>query len=378
MKTKKTIIIFIHYYLPGYESGGPVKSIANIVKHLGDEFDFRIITLGWDLKNKTPYPHVRFDEWNNVEKAKVWYYGKTITSIPKLFLELRRLNNASIYLNSLFDPIFTFLPLLAIKLKLIHPSRLIVAPRGELSPGAIELKREKKRSYLRLVKTIGLLRNVVWHASTQIESTDIKFNIGNGQAIFNACDLSDLPKPFCNPLSTNSLVFISRITPKKNLAYALSTLKQVSSTIDFHIYGTVEDVTYWQECQQIISGLPKNVTVFFHGPLNPELVTLNLQKHSLFFFPTRGENYGHVIAEALCAGLPVLLSDQTPWNDAEKHGAGWIRKLDDQSEFAKAIDRFFSLSKEEKEAINENVRLYAEEKLFSKKDIDDNRLLFLN
>ena len=48
-----------------------------------------------------------------------------------------------------------------------------------------------------------------------------------------------------------------------------------------------------------------------------------MAEHDLFLFPTHGENYGHVIVEALLAGCPVLISDQTPWRRLEAAGVGW-------------------------------------------------------
>jgi glycosyltransferase involved in cell wall biosynthesis len=30
--------------------------------------------------------------------------------------------------------------------------------------------------------------------------------------------------------------------------------------------------------------------------------------------PTLNENFGHSILESFCAGCPVIISDQTPWN----------------------------------------------------------------
>jgi glycosyltransferase involved in cell wall biosynthesis len=43
--------------------------------------------------------------------------------------------------------------------------------------------------------------------------------------------------------------------------------------------------------------------------------------------PTLHENYGHAIAEALASGCPVLISDHTPWNEAEIKNAGFVRPL---------------------------------------------------
>jgi hypothetical protein len=45
-----------------------------------------------------------------------------------------------------------------------------------------------------------------------------------------------------------------------------------------------------------------------------------LAEYDLFLFPTLGENYGHVISEALASGCPVVISDQTPWRNLEAEG----------------------------------------------------------
>jgi glycosyltransferase involved in cell wall biosynthesis len=63
----------------------------------------------------------------------------------------------------------------------------------------------------------------------------------------------------------------------------------------------------------------------------------------LFFFPTKGENYGHVIAEALEAGCPVLISDQTPWSDVGDFDAGWSFSLDNKEGFLDAIKELYKM-----------------------------------
>jgi len=41
---KPTVLAFTACYLPGYKGGGPIRSVANIVDRLGEEFSFRIFT----------------------------------------------------------------------------------------------------------------------------------------------------------------------------------------------------------------------------------------------------------------------------------------------------------------------------------------------
>ena len=57
------------------------------------------------------------------------------------------------------------------------------------------------------------------------------------------------------------------------------------------------------------------------------------------FLPTLGENFGHVVPEALAAGCPVLLSDRTPWHDLEQHGAGWTLPLQSPEAFRRVVQQ---------------------------------------
>jgi glycosyltransferase involved in cell wall biosynthesis len=39
--------------------------------------------------------------------------------------------------------------------------------------------------------------------------------------------------------------------------------------------------------------------------------------------PTHSENFGVTVAESLAAGTPVVVTTGAPWQDVERHGAGW-------------------------------------------------------
>ena len=62
-----------------------------------------------------------------------------------------------------------------------------------------------------------------------------------------------------------------------------------------------------------------------------------MQQHHLFFLPTLGENFGHVIHEAVQAGCVLLLSDQTPWLDLSENQVGWALPLSSKQEFVEAL-----------------------------------------
>jgi glycosyltransferase involved in cell wall biosynthesis len=82
-------------------------------------------------------------------------------------------------------------------------------------------------------------------------------------------------------------------------------------------------------------------------------------RHDLFLFPTRGENFGHVIFESLAAGTPVLVSDRTPWQDLDAAGVGWVRSLDRMQDFVDVIDRFAMLPPDERLAMRRRAHAHA-------------------
>jgi glycosyltransferase involved in cell wall biosynthesis len=133
----------------------------------------------------------------------------------------------------------------------------------------------------------------------------------------------------------------------KNLDYALEVLRQVQVPVRFNIYGAVEDEVYWKRCREIMATLPDNIEAAYQGSVPHAQVAETLARHDVFFLPTRGENYGHVIFEALSVGTPVLIADTTPWKDLAAVGIGWELPLENPAAFAGCIGRMFALNVEE-------------------------------
>ena len=72
--------------------------------------------------------------------------------------------------------------------------------------------------------------------------------------------------------------------------------------------------------------------------MTPDQVRATIARHDLFLLPTRGENFGHVIFESLAAGVPVLVSDRTPWRDLDARGSGWVRSLETPEAFVDVLE----------------------------------------
>ena len=110
---------------------------------------------------------------------------------------------------------------------------------------------------------------------------------------------------------------------------------------------TVEDKDYWEQCKKEIENLPANIQVEYLGARrNDELMEL-LRQHHLFVLPTTGENFGHSIFEALVAGRPVLISDQTPWLNLTAGKIGWDLPLANPAAFTRVVEDAAAWNQEE-------------------------------
>ncbi|MBK8521413.1 MAG: glycosyltransferase [Chitinophagaceae bacterium] len=131
-------------------------------------------------------------------------------------------------------------------------------------------------------------------------------------------------------------------------------------SIEYNIYGPIKDKQYWEACEAQIKKLPPNITVNYHGDIAPDKIAAALAASHVFILPSKSENFGHAIYEALSAGRPVITSNNTPWNKLEDAKAGMNVSLTDTAELVQAIERFAGMGQEELEAWSKGARAYAD------------------
>ena len=345
------ILLLAGYYPPAFLAGGPTRSLPRIAETLRDEFDVRVVTRDHDLGSSARLPGVVSDRWIETGGVQCRYLSDRGRLAAELIGVLRRTQHDVLYLNSIFSVPFSLIPQLLRRFGLMARRALVMAPRGELDPSALALKASRKRLYLRIVRALGLLDDAVWHAATESEAAAIRRAFGQSARVFVARDISLPPGPAPSPPpklpGSLELVFLSRISPMKNLDFAFAALRGVHGKVRFSIYGPIEDPGYWAACRRQADQLPGNVTIEYKGVVAPSDVSAVLAGHHLFFLPTRAESFGHAISESLLAGCPVLISDQTPWHDLEARHAGWDLPLAAPARFTAAIERCVAMSSEE-------------------------------
>lgn len=326
------VFIVQDFYLPGEKVGGPVWAMANLVEHLGDRFEFFIAALDRDFMSNVPYADVQRDAWNRVGKGSVFYSsGLSMRDTLRL---IRQSSPDILYLNSFFGrPTIKILMLRW--LGAVSAIPVIVAPHGELSQGALQLKSARKKVFMVAASMLSLYRDVLFHASTAWEERDIWKTLGADCNVQVASELPPLVVPQAHEIWKKPeklpgqlrLAFLGRIAPMKNLRFAIEMLGAVSGDIRLDIYGPIEAPSYWQECLRVIRNLPLPDRVQYHGPVPHKKVFETLSRYHFFLLPTLGENFGYAIVEAMLAGCPVLISDMTPWQNLAEKRAGWDLSL---------------------------------------------------
>lgn len=382
-EVKPIILAFIDYYFPGYKGGGPIRTLVNIIEQLGNEFSFKVLTRDRDMNDAYGYTGIRRNAWNRVGRADVFYLSPDYQRSSAIHWLLTETSYDILYLNSFFSPMFTIKPLMLRRLRKTRGAPVIVAPRGEFSPGALAIKRLKKSVYINLSKLLGLYDNVIWQASSEHEESDIRRWFGTKVSVRVAPDMAPninvtrrMPTRPKKAAGCLKILFLSRISRMKNLDAAINILNGLPGEVHFNIYGPLEDHRYWQECQTIMNSLSPNIKVKYHGEISHDHVSEALGEHDLLFLPTIGENFGHVILEALCAGCPVLISDQTPWRDLKEKGVGWDLPLDQPEMFQEVLQRCVDMDGEEYLKWSERAREYGIQISKDDKVVEQNRQLF--
>ena len=238
-----------------------------------------------------------------------------------------------VYVNSVMSKGFTVMPLVLLGLSRWR-GRLLASPRGELAASALVLgSPSQKRVWT------GLLRATRWAVRFGGSPTTWVVSSAREQAdvarVFPQARTTVVPERL-RPLHETSaaerppragqlrIVTVGRVAPVKGIDDLVRGLAHVTSPMRLDVLGLLEDEEHVALVRDLVKRLPAHVDVRLAGAVGPQEVEQALRTSHLFALLTRGENFGHAIGEALRAGCPVLISDQTPWSGVVGAGAGVV------------------------------------------------------
>ncbi|MDX1652578.1 MAG: glycosyltransferase [Brumimicrobium sp.] len=339
------ILIFIDWFLPGTNSGGPVRSVANMVDHL-KEFNFYIITRNTDYCSTEAYANIEPNQWiQHTENVRVYYFSEEQLSKAKLQEVIESVDSDIIYINGIYSKFFSIAPL-----QIAMHSRLntIVAARGMLSPHALAVKAFKKNLFLSLMNAKNTYKKVVFHATNEQEQKDID------RVIKRYTETKVIPnfprkietaehQPIEKKEGQVRLISLGRIAEEKGTLVSLEALKGCKGEATLDLYGTIYNQSYWDKCKAVIKTLPENISVDYKGTLRSDHVMHTLSQYHFLLLPSKGENYGHSIVESFMANRPVIISKNTPWKNLEEKNIGYDVE---ESELSNTIQQVIAINEE--------------------------------
>lgn len=334
------IFITIPWFLPAFRAGGPVQSIANLVKEYREGVEYFIFCGDVDL-NGAALENIETNKWTRFnDHTHVWYAGPE--KISDTLVRLVEIEKPDVlFIIGIFSWHYNIVPIMFCK-----GTRRILSTRGMLHPGALSQKKWKKKIFLHLYKLMEYHYKVAFHATDEGEANYIRNFFGKEASVFIAGNfpnkISFLPVLKKEP-GNLKLLTIALISPMKNILLVLEALSKASGNIEYHIYGPIKDEDYWDRCKKIIKSLPGNIKIVYEKEIAPQKIKQALEKAHVFILPSKSENFGHALFEALSAGRPVITSDTTPWTNLKESNAGINVPTGAPGELKDAIDFFASL-----------------------------------
>jgi glycosyltransferase involved in cell wall biosynthesis len=382
LKFKPKVLVFIDWFLPGYKAGGPIKSVANIINALSDTYEFVVVTSNRDAGNSKPYTALKHNRWLDIYNARIIYLTPNLKLIGMLRNIVRKEAYKVVYFNSLFSVRYTLIPIVFVKW--VRPCvKIVLAPRGMLGDGALQIKPFKKQLFIFASKWLGLFNNVVWHASSAYEAQEIYTAFSKKPNVVIAPNITLINDLAHQQRTKNTgeakFFFLSRISEKKNLLGAIKMLQQLpigSDAISLDIIGPIEDENYWQNCTNEINKITNGVKIKLIGSIPNHELEKYLPNYHFMLFPTFNENYGHVVVESLSAGCPVIISDQTPWRNLQIAKIGWDLSLKQPQNFVDAIKQAVAMPQNVFDEWSQSSIDYVTNYVCSPEIIQKNRELF--
>lgn len=201
----------------------------------------------------------------------------------------------------------------------------VVSPHGTLASSALATGSGVKRTFWRFVQKPALESATCFHATADTELADIR-RAGFRQPVAVIPLGVEVPA-FERPQPTKrTVLYLSRVHPIKQpevLVRAWARIEREFPQWNLRMVGPDIDAPgHAEEMRKLATSLGlRRVTI--EGELLGDEKVAAYRGADLYVLPTKTENFGITIAEALAAGTPVIVTKGAPWGRLEKQGAGW-------------------------------------------------------
>jgi 1,2-diacylglycerol 3-alpha-glucosyltransferase len=158
---------------------------------------------------------------------------------------------------------------------------------------------------------------------------------------------------------TKTLLYVGRFEDMKNLPALLRAFSAVPQDLDrprlklaLVGYGSLE-----RELQELADTLPSRSLIEFRGARNNRDTVAEYHAADIFILPSTREAWGLVALEAMCCGLPVIISNRCGCaRDLVTSDTGWSFDPLNEAELADLLNRVSWCSPEELERMGQRGR----------------------
>jgi glycosyltransferase involved in cell wall biosynthesis len=308
------------------EYGGPARSVPALsveLAKLGNRVTVLSLNLNGFSQAKDLPVHSELDYVSLPVSLQVKMRPLLIPSYERTMLSLvRDEKDLLIHDNGIWLPYSGIIHRIASRYNL----PVITSTRGMLEPWAMKFGKYRKLAAWILFQRRRLARSAVLHATSREEAKHLRdLGLSNPVAVLpNGTAVPDLSTvPDLEPKEEKTLLFLSRIHPKKgllNLVRAIEILQPFGWRV---IIAGYDEGGYWDLIKKRIQ--QSNLERFFDyiGPISDQEKWSWYKQADLFILPSFSENFGLVVAEALASKTPVITTRGTPWKDLIDYNCGW-------------------------------------------------------
>lgn len=344
------------------EYGGPSRSVPELCRALGQKHEVHLLT---GLRHDSRPPENDDDSLTLHYVNERRYLGRLTT-----YASFQRHLHAAVeqHAVSILHDHGIWLPYnhaaVSVAERLGRP--LVISPRGMLMPEAFGSGHWYKRLAWRLYQRRDLRKAALLHLTSEHELPAIR-DLGFENPCMIVPNGVDQPSPDraavvnqCGRRKT--AIMMTRLHPIKNIEVLIHAWGQIRPTDwRLRIVGP-GDSDYRASLVQMVDQLHLSDHVSIESAVSRAAKWAALEASSLFVMPSKSENFGLVVAEAMSAGLPVIATRGTPWRVLEEIGAGWWVEAT-AGQLADAIHDATSLPNEHLQAKGERGRVWVRQHL---------------
>jgi len=218
-----------------------------------------------------------------------------------------------------------------------HGVPYVVTTHGNLAPEALAAKSLRKRAYWTLVQKNILEKAAVIQVHSRRELEDVRATgvstaltvVPNGVTVPEVSDVGqgEFKRKYVHLNEKRVILFLGRILPIKGLellAEAFSVLAGEFPDIHLIIAGPGEDGQTMQNVERVFAQNGVEDRITWTGLVGEAEKVVLYELADLFVTPSLSESFGLVAAEAMAAGVPVVMTRASAIDGVDEAAVGMI------------------------------------------------------